>query len=119
MPPSLIRTSCPTAQLTIDSPGADLLFDGAMGADVHTIQELSDILALYEAALADQGARLRHQIDVGTGDGELVLGARLVHLDTLKHVDDPDAFLAQEVSQLNGLPAIGDGRVDGEVSIHQ
>merc|ERR1711957_613642 len=100
--------------------GADSLFHGAVRADVHTVQELTDILVLREARLADQGRRAGGEIDVRTRQLDLVLGAcALLHNDTWQHIDDTHALLTQVVAELDALPTLRDRRVDREVGIHQ
>mmetsp|Transcript_176358 Transcript_176358/g.565505 ORF Transcript_176358/g.565505 Transcript_176358/m.565505 type:complete len:225 (+) Transcript_176358:3-677(+) len=102
------------------NPTIASILQGAVAADVDTVQELTDILVLDEAGLADQRRRPGGAVDVRARDDDLILGARaLLDLHTLEHVDGAHALLSQEIPDLDGLAAVGDGGVDGEVSIHQ
>merc|ERR1712194_619888 len=81
------------------------LLHGAMGADVHTVQELTDILVLGEAGLTDQSGGSRRQVNVGAYKLNLILRA--------------STLLAQVVAKLNALTSLGDRRVDGKVRVGQ
>ena len=43
-----------------------------MGADVDTVQELTDILVLAEASLANQGSRAGDEVDIWTNKDEFI-----------------------------------------------
>ena len=51
-------------------------------------------------------------------DDQLVLDGGLLNGDAVEHLDSAEHLLAQEVADVNGLAALNDGSVDGEVSIH-
>eukprot|EP00405_Crypthecodinium_cohnii_P016175 CAMPEP_0206451454 /NCGR_PEP_ID=MMETSP0324_2-20121206/19350_1 /ASSEMBLY_ACC=CAM_ASM_000836 /TAXON_ID=2866 /ORGANISM="Crypthecodinium cohnii, Strain Seligo" /LENGTH=203 /DNA_ID=CAMNT_0053921337 /DNA_START=192 /DNA_END=804 /DNA_ORIENTATION=- len=91
-----------------------------MAADVDAVQELSDIFVLDQAGLANEGGRSGGEVDVGACDDQLILGlSTLLHLDALQHVDDAHSLLAEEIPQLASGAVVGDGGVDGKVSVHE
>eukprot|EP00401_Gymnodinium_catenatum_P069668 CAMPEP_0117488516 /NCGR_PEP_ID=MMETSP0784-20121206/16556_1 /TAXON_ID=39447 /ORGANISM="" /LENGTH=155 /DNA_ID=CAMNT_0005283207 /DNA_START=93 /DNA_END=560 /DNA_ORIENTATION=+ len=91
-----------------------------MRADVDTVEELSDVLVLDQARLADQSGGTRGCVNVSATHDELVLGARaLFHLDPRKHVHCAHELLAQKVAEFDGAAPIRDVRVDGEVRVNE
>ena len=66
------------------------------------------------------GGRAVHQLDVVSGDDEFVLdGLRALNLAARQHVNDADALLAQEVTNLNALSSLRDVDVDREMRVHE
>jgi len=90
-------------------------------ADVDAVQELTNVLVLCHACLADESSGTRGQIDVCTLQDEFVLDASVAFLDddTRKHVHDAYDLLSEVVANLQRFAAISDVRVDGEVRINQ
>ena len=54
-----------------------------------------------------------------SSDGDLILGGSTVDGDTVGHVDTAHNLLTDEVTDLNGLLGVGDGRIDGEMGVYQ
>ena len=70
--------------------------------------------------IVHHGGGAIHQLDVVSRDDELVLdGLRALNLATRQHVDDANALLAQEVTDLDALSSLRDVDVDGEMRIHE
>ena len=66
------------------------------------------------------GGRAVHQLDVVSRDDEFVLdGLRALNLAARQHVNDADALLAQEVTNLNALSSLRDVDVDREMRVHE
>jgi hypothetical protein len=94
------------------------LHDGRPLGDVEAVQELPDILVLDGRRLLDERGGLRDGFDGVAGDDQLVLLLLAVLAgDSLVHPDASDEFLSQEVPDLDEGAALGDGAVDGEVSV--
>lgn len=94
--------------------------DLTLGADVHTIQELTNILLLDQAGLVDERGRAGGQIDVRTFHDDLILGVRgLADLGVAQRVNGTHDLLTQEVADQDLLATVGDLGVDREVRVHQ
>ena len=64
--------------------------------------------------------RSRHLLDIVTlKDDFILLGLRLNHSHSLKHVNVSDSLLTEEVTNLHLLSLLVDSNVDGEVSVHK
>merc|ERR1712084_155751 len=91
-----------------------------MPSIAESILELHDVTLPVEAGLVDVGSRLRDHLDVVALDDELILDLLgSVDGDTLEHLHNTHALLAQEVANLHDLAAVLYGYVDGEVSVHE
>merc|ERR1719383_133832 len=85
---------------------------------VQTVQELSDILVLDGGRLLDESGALGHGLDAVSLDDQLVLVAGVLAGHALVHPHSADKLLAQKVPDLDQSVLLGDGAVNGEMSIH-
>ena len=76
--------------------------------------------AIKRTDIVHHGGGAVHQLDVVSRDDELVLDClRALNLATREHVDDANALLAQEVTNLDTLSSLRDVDVDREMRVHE
>jgi len=96
-----------------------LFLNRALLRDVHTIEELTDILVAHLALALDLSGRLGNSVDIVALEDKLVLDlVALLDDGVSAHVDAENLLLAQEVADLDLLVAV-DHSVDGKVSVHE
>ncbi|GIX65962.1 spectrin beta chain, non-erythrocytic 5 [Babesia caballi] len=89
-------------------------------ADVDAVQELPNVLVPDQSALVNERSRATNVLDVHAAEDDLVLNRLgLFDFDTRQNLDHPDALLAEEVTDFNGLPVVSDVGVDGKVRVHE
>ena len=95
-----------------------LFLDVALLRDIHTVQELADVLLPCEACLVDKSG---HTSNVGKRvafENNLILHTRVTYArDSCGKLDDTHALLAEVVTELDLL--LGDVQVDGEVAVDE
>lgn len=91
--------------------------NGRSLANIDTVQELADILVLDRGDLLDSGSRLRDGIQAGSLQHNLVLLVSNINSHSLGHGNSANNLLSQVVADLNGLLAVNNGHVDGEVRV--
>lgn len=86
---------------------------------IKTIQEHSDILVFDSGGLLDEGGWPGHILQGVTLDNQFILLVRWVgYCDTRCHLNPPDVFLSEEVTDLNNAVALGSDTVDREMGVY-
>lgn len=108
-----------TKPLSRSSSLLDGLDDGLVG-DEDAVQELTLVLGADLAALGDLGAAERQSLLVNALEDDLVLdlGAEAGLAAWLEH-DSLDVATTQEVLELDPGAVLGNGGVDGEMSVDE